>query len=232
MPDRHYYGCCACIGAAGIGLFGKMAVLTSKAGVAINLYNEGSIKTTTPSGNPLELKFNTEYPKGNTVKICLGLQKDEEFEIKLRIPYWSEESKISVCGESMTAKGGYVTFSKVWKSGDFIEMEFDMRVKAVYPTEYAPELLFNRGPFHYLLPNLDIQDPAAKNHIAITRGPLVMAAENRLGYNVDDAADISVSDDGTLKAIIPDTKKAPYENLVEIAVPLKNGEYMHLTDYA
>lgn len=232
MPDRHYYGCCACIGAAGIGLFGKMSVLTSKDGIAINLYNEGSIKTTTPSGNPLELKFNTEYPKGNTVKICLGLQKDEEFEIKLRIPYWSEESKISVCGESMTAKGGYVTFSKVWKSGDIIEMEFDMKVKAVYPTEYAPELLFNRGHFHYLLPNLDIQDPAAKNHIAITRGPLVMAAENRLGYNVDDAADIAVSDDGTLKAIIPDTKKAPYKNLVEIAVPLKNGEYMHLTDYA
>lgn len=232
MPDGHYYGCCACIGSAGIGLYGKMAVLTSKDGVAINLYNEGSIKTTTPSDNPLVLKFNTEYPKDNTVKICLGLQKDEEFEIKLRIPYWSEESKISVCGDAVKAESGYVSITRAWKSGDVIEMEFDMRVRAVYPKKYAPELLFNRGEFHYLLPNLDIQDPLALKHIAITRGPLVMAAENRLGYSVDDAVSIKVGPDNTISAEIPEIKKAPYKNIIEVAVPLQSGEMMHLTDYA
>lgn len=232
MPDKHYYGCCACIGAAGIGLFGKMAVLSCKNGIVINLYNEGKVTTTTPSGNPLNIKFDTEYPKGSIVKIELGLEKDEEFEIKLRIPYWSENSKVLVCGEDVEVKCGYITLSKVWKSSDVIEIEFDMTVNAVYPQKYAPQILFNRGEFHYLLPNLDIQDPKAKNHIAITRGPLVMAAENRLGYNIDEPMKIKVGDDSKIDAVIPDQPIAPYKNLIEIAIPLENGKVAHLTDYA
>ena len=130
------------------------------------------------------------------------------------------------------AKGGYLTISRVWKSGDVIEIKFDMKIKAEFPKEYAPQILFNRGEFHYLLPNLDIQDPKAKNHIAITRGPLVMAAENRLGYSVDEPMEIKVLDDRSVAGEIPDEKIAPYKNLLEFAVPLKNGENAHLTDYA
>ena len=232
MPDGHYYGCCACIGAAGIGLYGKMAVLTSKKGLAINLYNKGEVTTRTPTGNPIKLVFDTDYPKGKTVKIRLESEIDEEFEIKLRNPAWSGNTFLSVCGEAVKADSGYVSITRAWKSGDVIEMEFDMRVRAVYPKKYAPELLFNRGEFHYLLPNLDIQDPLALKHIAITRGPLVLAAENRLGYSVDDAVSIKVGPDNTVSAEIPEIKKAPYKNIIEVAVPLQSGEMMHLTDYA
>ena len=232
MPDGHYYGCCACIGAAGIGLFSKMAVLTSKNGVGINLYNNGVVKTRTPSGNHLELGFITDYPKGDTVKIKIEPSANEEFEIKIRIPYWSKNTAVSVCKELIFAKGGYLEINRGWKSGDIIEIKFDMQIKAEFPKEYAPQILFNRGEFHYLLPNLDIQDAKAKNHIAITRGPLVMAAENRLGYSVDEPMDIEVLDDGSVAGEIPDKKIAPYKNLLEITVPLKNGDKAHLTDYA
>lgn len=232
MPDGHYYGCCACIGAAGIGLFGKMAVQSSKIGIVINLYNAGKVETYSPSGSKITLRFDTEYPKSGAVRLCLDLQKEEEFEIRFRIPNWSKTSSISVCGESTKAKSGYISLSRLWKSGDVIELCFDMTARAVFPQKYEPQILFNRGEFHYLLPNLDLQDAKAHDHMAITCGPLVMAAENRLGYNVDDPLNILVGDEGEIAASIPDKKIAPYKNLLEIAVPLADGSRAHLTDYA
>ncbi|MBR4865744.1 MAG: glycoside hydrolase family 127 protein, partial [Clostridia bacterium] len=53
MPDGHYYGCCACIGAAGIGLAGKMALLRSRQGLALALYVPGTYQARLPDGTPL-----------------------------------------------------------------------------------------------------------------------------------------------------------------------------------
>ena len=44
MPDMHYYGCCACIGSAGIGLVPKMHLLTKKDGFVVNLFIDGVCK--------------------------------------------------------------------------------------------------------------------------------------------------------------------------------------------
>ena len=45
MSDNHYYGCCACIGAAGLGLVPKMALLKTEKGFAMNLYIDGNMET-------------------------------------------------------------------------------------------------------------------------------------------------------------------------------------------
>ena len=50
MSDNHYYGCCACIGAAGIGLVPKMQLMSTEDGFAVNLYVNGSVKSYTPKG--------------------------------------------------------------------------------------------------------------------------------------------------------------------------------------
>ena len=44
LPDNSYYGCCACIGAAGIGLVPKLALLTTEGGFSYNLFIDGKIK--------------------------------------------------------------------------------------------------------------------------------------------------------------------------------------------
>ncbi len=43
MSDNHYYGCCACIGSAGIGLVPQMQLLKSEKGLVVNLYIDGEI---------------------------------------------------------------------------------------------------------------------------------------------------------------------------------------------
>jgi hypothetical protein len=84
---------------------------------------------------------------------------------------------------------------------------------------------------NYIVPTYDQEDPIAKNHIALRRGPIILAQENRLGYSVDTPVEIQI-ENGYVETQIPDKKIAPYENLIEVEVPLKNGEKMHLTDYA
>jgi len=56
--------------------------------------------------------------------------------------------------------------------------------------------------------------------------------ENRLGYSVDDSVSILVEEDGYVDITIPKTEIAPYEHILEVEVPLKDGSKMHVTDYA
>ena len=60
----------------------------------------------------------------------------------------------------------------------------------------------------------------------------MLAQENRLGYSVDTPADILVNSDGYVDAIISDSSVAPYDSIVELQIPLKDGKAMTVTDYA
>lgn len=232
MSDKHYYGCCACIGSAGIGLYSKMALMTSKKGFALNLYNSGTIESKTPNGNRVIFDIETEYPVGSEVKITLSLEKDEKFELKLRNPQWSKTTSLLVNGESVSVNEGYITLDHAFKDGDEIVLCLDMRTEAIYPTPYGSQVLMNRGELHYLIPAYDKEDPLAKNHIALRRGPLFLAQENRLGYSVDDAVEVDVNADGYVDVGFPEKTLAPYKNMLEVTVPLKDGGKMHVTDYA
>ena len=234
MSDNHYYGCCACIGSAGIGLFPKMQLLNSNRGLVLNLFADGFITGITPKGNKVILNTETKYPKYGKVKITLTLDTPESFELAIRNPSWSKDTKLFVNGESAEVNEGYVKTERLWKDGDTIEIELDMQVKAVYPIAYGSQVLMNKVIWghNYMVPTYDEEDSLAHKHIALRRGPIVLAQENRLGYNVDEPVNIKVNDDGCVDAVLSENGIAPYKNIVEVAVPLSNGKYMTLTDYS
>jgi hypothetical protein len=84
----------------------------------------------------------------------------------------------------------------------------------------------------YMVATFDKEDPIAKNHLALRRGPLMLAQDVRLGYSVDAPADILVRSDGYVDAEFPENCISPYKNIIEMQIPLANGEKMTLTDYA
>ena len=100
----------------------------------------------------------------------------------------------------------------MWKKGDVIELKLDMRTEAIFP-EYKEE-------------------GKDKKHIALRRGPLVLAQENRLGYSVDEPVSIIVNKDGYVDVEMPESDIAPYKHIVEVLVPLSGGSKMTVTDYA
>ena len=234
MSDNHYYGCCACIGAAGIGLVPKMQLLSVDNGFVMNLYINGDITTTTPKGNKVKFVTETAYPKCGKITVKLELDTPEEFEISFRNPAWSKNTKIKAVGSGMAMDGGYITLNKLWETGDSIEITLDMRTEAIYPTPYGQELLMNKviWGINSMVLTLDKEDPIAKNHVALRRGPLMLAQENRLGYSVDDAVEIEVDKDGYVAIEFPETDTAPYAHILEVLVPLKDGTKMTVTDYS
>lgn len=234
MSDNHYYGCCACIGSAGSGLIPKMALLTTENGVAVNMYIDGEMKTKTPIGKELVIKTTTKYPVCGKIHVEIDIESIESFEVLVRNPYWSKSTKVSVNGELIETNDGYIKINREWQAGDCIDIEFDMRTKALRPIPYGSQILMNEVIWgaNYMVSTYDEEDPIAKNHIALQRGPIILAQENRLGYSVDEPIEINVDIDDYVDVTFPESDIAPYNHILEVCVPLKDGRKMHVTDYS
>lgn len=234
MSDNHYYGCCACIGSAGIGLVPKLQLLTTKNGFALNLFINGIIKSKTPGNKNVSFDINTEYPKNGKVEVLVKLQNEEDFELLIRNPYWSKQTKAFVNDKPTEVNDGYIRLEQRWKNGDKIEINFDMRTKAIYPIPYGQDILMNKVIWgsNYMVQTFDKEDEKAKNHIALRRGPIMLAQDSRLGYSVDEAVSIRVNSDGYVDAVVNKEKEAPYESILVTDIPLTNGDFMTVTDYS
>ena len=232
MSDMHYYGCCACIGAAGMGLVSKMQLLNTRRGLALNLYIDGSISARTPKGKKIGVKISTEYPKTEKIEMAISLEESESFELLLRNPEWSKTTAISVNGKAIGVTEGYVAIEREWKDGDHIEMTLDMRTQVIRPVIYGGQMICAHwmSKEDYVIPEYDIQDEESKRRLAFRRGPLMLAQENRFGYDVDIPVDIDAQDKEYVET--PITEDVPFEHFVAVKLPLKSGGYMTVTDYA
>ncbi len=232
--DGDFYGCCICIGSAGIGVALKTAVLVSENGVVINLFEKGTVTETLANGKNVKLTFDTAYPVCGKVKITVDTDSDEAFTIAIRNPEWSKTTTLCVNGTDLDAASGYMTVDRVWKSRDIIEIEFDMRAKAIYPIPYGSQVIMNHVLWgvNYMVATYDEEHPATKHHIAIQRGPLMLAQDNRFGYSVDDAVSVKVDGDGYVELAVENTSDAPYNCRLLAKVPTTDGGYFGVTDYA
>ena len=232
MSDNHYYGCCACIGSAGAGLVPKMHLLATEKGFAMNLYIDGKVTAKTPQGEEIVFETETKYPVDGEVLIKVKAEKDEKFELLLRNPSWSKETKIALNGEEIEVNNGYVSIEKVFADGDEIKLSFDMRTEAIYPIPYGELVLMNKVIWgkNYVIPTYDKEDEIAKNHIALRRGPVMLSQDNRLGYSVDEPVSVKV-ENGYVDVKLTD-ENIPYDHIIGALVPLTDGSFMKVTDYS
>lgn len=234
MPDYHYYGCCACIGPAGIGLVPNMAMIESEKGFTFNLYIPGHIQTSTPNGQAIYFHMDTEYPKLGNVKIRVRLEHAETFQIVLRNPAWSACTTLSVNGEPVVVTEGYIVLERMWADGDELELVLDMRTKVIRPISYDKDILMTNmvdWVLDYVIPVYDEEHPDAKKHIALQRGPLMLAVDSQFGYDAEAIFDIAVAADGCVETEFPKADLAHVSHFVELLVPLKNKESFRVTDY-
>ena len=150
--------CCVANGPRGFMTLPSWAMMTEKKGLVVNFYGQMDGKLKSPKGNEVKLNMATAYPEDGKIKILVGLQQEENFEINLRIPSWSAKSSIRINGENYdgyAVKGTYATLSRSWKDGDVIELELDMRGRV-------------------------IDAPSGVGDAAIMRGPIVLAFDTRL----------------------------------------------------
>ncbi len=204
IRDRFWWGCCVAIGAAGTGLCAMTANMEAKDGAVVNFYLPGDY--TQPLGaSSVSLHMETGYPVDGNAKITVTTDAPDAFAIYLRIPAWSKETKLTVNGEAFDAvAGSYTKIERVWASGDIISIDFDMRTQIIYARDIDPEA-----------------NAESVCHLALQRGPVMLARDSQLGENVAEA--VTVIDNGGYASVTP-SNTAAFPVKQEYKVATTDGE--------
>ena len=87
-----YCGCCVAIGAVGIGMVPQVSVLRESNNFAFMLYINGTASFNY-NGNKITFVNKAGYPSENDVSITINSDTSTDFGVKLRIPYFSKETR-------------------------------------------------------------------------------------------------------------------------------------------
>ncbi len=215
MPGFKYgaYGCCIAFGSYGSSLARSVHYNIDKEAIYANLYLDSTVEMTSPAGKPVTLVTETTYPTSGTIKITVNTEEAQTFQLKLRIPSWSEESSISVNGTGYggVKSGEYYTITRNWQNGDYIILNLDMRARLVYGSE-------------------ECANENAKYNVAIQRGPITLARDKRLGEDLFQTVRPALDENGY--AILEPSNTATFDTLCEFKVKLEDGSYITMVDYA
>lgn len=231
LRDGTYYGCCTSIASAGIGLAAKMVVMPCERGIVCSLYPSGTAEVQTPGGQTLRLNYSTAYPIGDTVRIALALERDEEFSVFVRIPAWSRQSTVTVNGKAISepVTGGLLELRRVWNGKSEIALTFAMPVRTVPAPTYETDEI-NAKVDWTTGENIREADTATEDtarHIAFLRGPLVLARDARISP-LTDAVDFPLCE----AEIKVDTLDAPAGFRLLVQAQDRSGKNVLLTDCA
>lgn len=215
--------CCNLNGPMGLAYIPYVAVMQSAEGPVVNLYNGLDAKTETPSGAPLALSIDTDYPLDGHVRIVLSPAAPETFTLRLRIPAWSARTAVAVNGDAAFSRvapetrpegripvpGTYLELRREWAPGDAVALDFDMRSRRIEGPRGA-----NR---------------AGDGRVAVACGPVVLTREERRDPRFDEPADIQSDADGTIPAR---RVQPPSGARLAFDIPLRGGGSILMTDYA
>ena len=209
---ERFYGCCACIGSAGPAVYVKQAVMSDAVGFAVNFYLNA------PDDSAVKFVCVTDYPADGHIKLTVETESANPFAVCLRIPAWSSKTRVSVDGQDVNgaAAGEYLKLYRDWNGIHVIDMELDMRCRMV-SAQALPD------------------DPEAAKHCALLYGPLVLAKDARMGYNVDEAVEIAADAEGYVDAklvggMLVKEDTVSFDTLVTLEVPLTDESTLMLCD--
>ncbi len=140
----------------------------------VNLFvnGEGTVKL---AGNSVRIRQETEYPWSGKIRLVIDPNKAGPFTLAVRIPGWTGATPLpgglyryldaasfawtlSVNGTALRpqVEHGYARTDRTWKTGDLVELNFEMPIRRVVADE---RVAVDRG------------------RVALERGPIVFCAE-------------------------------------------------------
>jgi len=206
-PGSPELNCCSVNGPRGLTLLSEWAVLRTENSVAVNFYGQSTFNLQTPGDKRLTIIQKTDYPHSGNISMQLALSVREQFLLQLRIPSWSSKTIVKVNGQltdGVTA-GSYLDITRKWKTGDRIEVFFDM----------SP---------HYWL-----GDKEMMGKTSIYYGPLLLAFDPV--YNKLDPDQIPEMNAHNLK-LVPSTTGRRIQPWVLFSVKSEDGSNLLLCDFA
>ncbi len=166
MEDEQIYGCCACIGVAGIAMEELFAVMKTENGYVVNLYEDCTVET---SDCTLKMERNKR-----TFAVRISVESANEFALKLRVPTWTKEYQVFVDGIEVATeeKDGYIS---VDVENSVVDITFNAGVKML---KYNGKIAFKKGPYVLARDQKLGEDIAAA--IALPEKLVVKTYENKI----------------------------------------------------
>lgn len=131
---------------------------TDAAGLWTHLYHNSQLDWQLEDGRKIRVAQQTDYPWKNTVEFTVSPATEARFSLFLRIPEWSERTRVSVNNGSeqeISQPGSYFELQRLWQPGDKVRLAFDMRVKLIEANPRVREdygrIAIERGPLVYCL---------------------------------------------------------------------------------
>lgn len=199
--------CCSVNGARGLGMIGEWALMNADGDLILNWYGPSTMEVRLASGVKVTLRQNTEYPRNNLINLVIETEKPARFTLKLRVPYWSLDTRITVDGEKVAniTPGAYACLEKEWRSGNRVEIALDFS-------------------FHYWVGEKECAQKAA-----LYRGPILLAYDRR--FNDMDPADLPALDARGLTAKLSSTSESLLPILL-MEFRAEDGRAVRLCDFA
>lgn len=127
--DNYYYGCCNCIGSAGVAVLNKFGVMETSNGIVVNNYKRSKIST-----DKIAVNIYGNLNKNGHVNIRIVSACSDDCEIRLLIPTWLDNYMIKINGK-ITAENklfnGYVILTKKWNIGDEIQLCGKVNIRSI-----------------------------------------------------------------------------------------------------
>ena len=180
--------------------------------VVVHLYIQGSGRMLV-GHTDLTLTQRTDYPWDGAIAIDVDPAEPCEFDLRLRIPAWCGDARLSVNGTPFdlvsNVDRGYARVRRVWRPGDHVTLYLPMPVNRIYahPDVQADQgrVALKRGPIVYCVESLDNDVPL--HRLALPRDSAIHACfePDLLGGvgTLTCAAVSAESDDGRLYGATP-----------------------------
>ena len=123
------YGCCACIGGAGVALMPISSVMIAKDGLRINHLMNGEF-TTVLGGTRVKLTVETNYPYEGKATVKIDTDAPISFTLGIRIPEYAK-GKMQIDGKAAEDGGlGYALICREWQGGETVNVDIPLEIKA------------------------------------------------------------------------------------------------------
>lgn len=131
--DKDTY-CCPCNYRRIVAELPSLIYYQNEAGVTVNLYTPSSVEVELDSGVKLNLSQETAYPGAGDVLIRVNPEVAAEFTLRLRIPAWAANAKVTVNGApwgEAAGPGTYLSIEREWYAGDTVQLDLARALRLV-----------------------------------------------------------------------------------------------------
>lgn len=230
LYDHSIYGCCAAIGAAGLGIFAEHMVTANDDTIFVHFYEAG--ETIFKKGNDtITVKVSGDYPKSGDISVTLLLTNPDTFSLSLRIPSWASEYTSNE--EGVFSKELHtLTIRRKWNKENEIRLHLPMEFRFVFPEIWDTDMVL---PIHHgsEIPKEKVeihQEEEARHYVSVMRGPITFGMDERFSENFGEPIPMDHLS-ATLVDNITDKEGAAFPTLVAGKLHISSGKDISICDY-